>query len=152
MGLRWAWRLTPEERAISEAIGMSRRKARRAVRKWVQPEPLEDVQTNTSGMINFHWGLYGVWPSFHWTAFGTLQQGAQGEGIGYAQGILFWKANQPQRPLQNFGPWVYNAQTTSCVRSFKTFFAIPNAQNGQIDPATWQAIQWCAWNITNRSV
>jgi hypothetical protein len=152
MGLRWAWRLTPEERAISEAIGMSRRKARRAVRKWTQPQPLEDVQTNTSGIFNPHHGLYGQWPAFHYTAFGTLVEGAQGDGIGYFRGILFWKANQPCRPAPNYGPHVFTAGTRNCVIAFKSFFGIPNASNGAVDPATWQAIQWCAWNLPNRTL
>lgn len=148
MGLRWAWR----SYRIGRAIGMTSKQAREALAAWTPPEPLEEVNPNTSGMFNPHVGLYGVWPSFHYTAFGTLTQGAVGDGVGYFRGILFWKANQPCRPVPNFGPHHFTSSTATCVRSFKTFFGIPSAGNSNVDTDTWYAIQWCAWNLPNRSL
>jgi hypothetical protein len=136
---------------LRHAVGMSARRARRAVAAWTPPPSL-DVHPNTSGIFNPHHGLYGQWPGFSWTAFGTLVQGSEGDGIGYFRGILFWKANQPCRPAPNPGPHHFTTGTRNCVVAFKSFFGIPNASNGAVDPATWQAIQWCAWNLPNRSL
>lgn len=157
MGLRWAWRAYITLRHPVAAVRLrlaigSARKARKALAAWTPPAPLDDVNTNTSGIFNPHMGLYGVWPQFHYTAFGTLVPGAVGDGIGYFRGILFWRANQQCRPIQNPGPHNFTSATATAVRSFKAFFGISTAWNSNVDTETWYAIQWLALYGTNRSL
>jgi hypothetical protein len=134
---------------LRHAVGMSPRRARQALAAWTQPT---DAARPLSGPFDPRIALWGLWPTFPPSAFGTLVQGAQGDGVGYFRGVLYWKANQPCRPVAQPGPHVFTSSTRTCVVSFKTFFGIPNANNGAVDSATWNAIQWCVWNLPNRSL
>ena len=153
MGLRWAWRFVDHlpgflVRAyatlrIRRAVGMSASKARAAVAAWTPPEPT-DVQPVTSSVFDPRNALWGLYPTWAPSSFNTLVYGSSGAQVGYMQGVLYWKANQPCRPPAVPGPYNFGPTTANCVRAFNRFFGI--GDTATCGPATWSPIQWLVWN------
>lgn len=131
---------------------MSPRRARAAVAAWTAPTGDPDAPTvQTVSPQDFHNGIFGVWPTFAPSSLPVLVPGVPvSNAVGYCQGILFWKANQPCRPSTNPSAYGYGPTTQSCVRAFNQFFGVSNSTTCSL--GTWNAIQWCALNLPNRGL